>query len=169
MNTIYSILLTLLIVFPWNKPSGDVVLAEGIYTNTGYGINDKEEVINGKMSTSFYAKIYETKLLKTMSVIGNPQPQTMEYKYIGSTEDGYRIYELNQYSSFLVDDNYDIIEVFAMPSTKYGTNVWDHTYWEVVKGDREAEYNQKHRNDGSSYDSEFDPYRLPPIDPIMDY
>ena len=150
MKLLISLFSVLLFIMPEQKT--DKVLSEGIYTNTGYGYNDQKEPVNGKTSTSFYVKIYANKLVKTMSVWGQSQPQDFEYKYIGTNEDGQRIYENNIMFSILVDDQYNIIEVFTYDSSKFGSNVKCHTYWRVVKGDHEAEYNQKHKADGSAHD-----------------
>ncbi len=139
----------MLFIMPEQKQ--DKVLAERIYTNTGYGYNDQMKPINGKMSSSFYVRIYAGKLVKTMSIWGQSQPQDFEYKYIGTNEDGQRIYENNIAFSILVDDKYNIIEVFTYDSFKYGSNVKCHTYWRVVKGDYETEYNQKHKTDDTAY------------------
>ena len=149
MKLLLTFLSVLLFIMPEQKT--DKVLAEGIYTNTGYGYNDQMEPINGKTCSSFYVKIYSNKLIKTMSVWGQSQPQEFEYNYVGTNEDGQRVYENNIAFSILVDDKYDIIEVFTYDSFKYGSNVKCHTYWRVVKGDYEAEYTKKHKEDGSAY------------------
>lgn len=148
MKLLLTLLSVLLFIMPEQKT--DNVLKEGIYTNTGYGYNDQMQPINGKTATSFYVHIYSDKLIKTMSVWGQSQPQKFEYKYIGTNEDGQRVYENNIAFSILVDDKYDLIEVFTYDSPKFGSNVKSHTYWRVVKGDHENEYNDKHKADGSA-------------------
>lgn len=159
MKLLLSLLSALLFIMPEQKT--DKVLAEGIYTNTGYGYNDQKEPISGQSSSSFYVKIYANKLVKTMSVWGYAQAQDFEYKYIGNNEDGQRVYECNIMSSILVEDNFDIIEVYTHDSSKYGSNVKEHIYWRVVKGDKEKEYNQQHKADGTSYESQYQLYQLP--------
>lgn len=156
MRLFLSLLSVLVFIMPEQKV--DKALYEGIYTNTGYGYNDRMEPINGKSSSSYYVKIYANKLIKTMSVWGYSQPQDIEYKYIGKNDDNQRIYENNSLFSILVDADYNIIEVFTMPSSRYGNNVKEHTYWRVVKGDKEQEYNQEHQNDGSAYNTYQDQY-----------
>jgi len=104
-----------------------------------------------------------------MSVWGYAQPQDFEYKYVGKNEDGQRVFENNTMSSILVDNQYNIIEVFTYSSYKYGNNVKNHTYWRVVKGDHENEYNQKHKEDGSSYESQYQKYQMPEYYQIFDY
>ena len=79
MKLLLTFLSVLLFIMPEQKT--DKVLAEGIYTNTGYGYNDQMEPINGKTCSSFYVKIYSNKLIKTMSVWGQALPQEFEYKY----------------------------------------------------------------------------------------
>ncbi len=167
MKFIISILSVLLFIMP--EQHVDKVLHEGIYTNTGYGYDDQKQPVTGKSSTSFYIKIYENRLIKTMSVWGYAQPQDFEYKYVGKNEDGQRVFENNTMSSILVDNQYNIIEVFTYSSYKYGNNVKNHTYWRVVKGDHENEYNQKHKEDGSSYESQYQKYQMPEYYQIFDY
>lgn len=149
MKLLFTLLSVLLFIMPEQKQ--DKVLHEGIYTNTGYGYNDQKEPVNGQSSTSFYVKIYANKLVKTMSVWGYAQSQDFEYRFVEINKDGQRVYENNIMSSILVDDKYNIIEVFTYNSFKFGSNVKEHTYWRVVKGDHEKEYNQKHQEDGSAY------------------
>lgn len=161
MKLLHILLFVLLFTFPWNQDSSNKLLYEGIYTSTGYGVREDGTVMVGNSSLSFYVKIYEQNLIQTTSVIGQPRPVDFEYKFKGIDKDGNRVYELNIVTSMLVDANYDIKTVISLPSSRYGNNVQEHTYWEVVKGDREAEFNQKHKEDGSSYETQYQLYQLP--------
>ena len=148
MKTIYSILLFLLFVFPNRQEPKP--LFEGIYTETGYGVTDKNKPLNSGMTFSYYVKIYDDKLVLTTTQYGSVSTVDIFYQYQGNDDDGNRIYSNGGNESYLVDNSYDIMLVRAVPSIDYGTNVMEYWYWEIVKGDRRQEYEQEHRQDGSS-------------------
>lgn len=148
MKTIYSILLLLLFVFPDRKEA--TPLYESIYTETGYGVTDKQQPLNSGTTFSYYVKIYEDKLVLTTAQYGSVSTVDISYQYHGNDADGNRIYTNGGSESYCVDNNYDMMLVRTVPSIDYGTNVMEYWYWEIVKGDRRQEYEQEHRRDGSS-------------------
>lgn len=148
MKTIYSILFILLFVFPDRQEPQP--LFEGIYTETGYGVTDKNKPLNSGMTRSYYVKIYENKLVVTTQQYGSVSTIDIPYQHQGKNQDGDRVYSSGASESYWVDQNYDIMRVSEMPSIDYGTNVMDYWYWEIVKGDQRQQYEEEHRRDGSS-------------------
>lgn len=147
MKTVLSILFVLLFVFPNRQESAP--LYKGIYTWTGYGATSSNQQLNSGMTESYYVKIYENKLVITMQKYGSALPVDVTYPSKGRDQHGNRVYTDGGVYSYLVDQNYDLIQVSANPSY-YGYNVIEYQYWYYAKGDQRQKYDQMHRQDGSS-------------------
>lgn len=167
MNTICNLLLVLLFIFPNQQKSEP--LFQGIYTETGYGKDENNQPLNSGFSQSYYVKIYGNKLIVSTVEFGTGKNINLTYLYKGKDNEGYRIYTKDQMNTYYVDDTYDLTKVLSMPVYGYGNNVWRSTYWEVVKGEKYQYYNQKHKEDGSSYESQYQKYQMPEYYQIFDY
>jgi len=168
MNILNLILYSLLFIFPQQKQ--ERLLHEDTYTQTGYGKDDNNEPIEGMMSTLYYFKIYDTKIVVTVPDFNSPTTKDIEYKYQGKDKDGNRIFsDDNHIYTYFVDENYDIMEMYTTYSMKYGKRVSTNIYWEFVQGDQSQYYNQRHKQDGSYDRPFFIDYSMPNYDYDYDF
>ena len=107
-------------------------LYEGMYTITGNGYNDYHQYDSPTSCQAMYVKVYENKLITTVSAWGSPDYIDINYEFEGVDNTGKRIYR-NGDTAFLVDSVYDIEKVIS--TYTYNGNKRTDTHWEVVKGD----------------------------------
>lgn len=142
MKTIF--LLVMLFTFPWNKgqqPS-EIVLAEGMYTYTGYLFSEKYGEQNSPcVAQAFYVQIFESKLVQTIRSRETGQDQEITYTYVETNSDGYRVYRRDSMYQLWVDSNFDIVTVSIF--SEYNGHVKTYYFGQVIKGDHIQEYLQK--------------------------
>lgn len=143
MKTLFTLLFTLLFVYPWQEPnqSQEQPLARSMYSYTGRFFSDNGTMSDQGMCSSFFANIYENRLVITQQPIGSPEFVDTTYPYVGRDENGYRVYRLNESNKFLVDSDYNLQHVIS--STTYNGNVIIDTRYEVEKGDHTQECLEK--------------------------
>lgn len=107
-------------------------LYEGMYTITGNGYDDRHQLDSPVGCQAMYVKVYEKKLITTVSAWGSPDYIDINYEFEGVDNTGKRIYR-NGDTAFLVDSVYDIEKVIS--TYTYNGNKRTDTHWEVVKGD----------------------------------
>lgn len=146
-------LLVMLITFPWNQSAqpSENVLAEGVYTATGYTYSEQFGEQNSPCAAqSYYIQIYESKIVQTVKVVwayeaGEYVPKygdtDFTYTYQGTNSDGYRVYRQDETRELWVDANYDIVSVFV--TSEYSGRVRHYNFGQVIKGDHTQEFLQK--------------------------
>ena len=142
MKTLF--LWMMLFTFPWNKGTqpSEKVLAEGMYTQTGCIYSEKYGEQNSPCTArAFYALIYEDKLIQISHNMETYKEEQVTLNYLGTNNDGYRMYQRNESYQLWVDANYDIVSVLIL--SDYGGHVKNYYFGQVIKGDHMQEYLQK--------------------------
>lgn len=138
------LLLVMLFTFPWNKSNQptEKVLAEGMYTYTGYIYSEKLGEQNSPCAaTAYYIQIFESKIVQIAHALETYEEKEVTYTYQGTNSDGYRVYQSGVNTQFWVDANYDL--VFVTISSSYGGHVQNYIFGQVIKGDHAQEFRQK--------------------------
>lgn len=128
----------------WDVQSQDKLLSEGKYTMTGSFLMNNENTPHYTISSCFYAKIYQSKIIITAFQIDKGYPQDFEYSFV-KIDNGKRLYtNISKTYYYLVDDRFDMVLMLLSSSLLYGSNVTEHAYYEIVKGEKCNEYNRLH-------------------------
>lgn len=136
----------MLFIYPWDnsKQTNNNLLFEGMYTITGRSYNELTEYDSPMSCQAIYIKVYENKLVATMSVYGSGHFQDIEYMFENVNKDGNRIYRKDNMDAFAVDSEQNIQRITSTYS--YNGNKRVDTYCEVIKGDYSAECQKRMQN-----------------------
>lgn len=137
-------LLVMLFTFPWSKNTQPTenVLAQGMYTYTGYLYSEKYGEQNSPCAAqAFYVQIYDSKLIQIVRSMETGQDQEIIYTYVETNSDGYRVYRRDSMYQLWVDANFDIVTVSIF--SEYNGHVQNYYFGQVVKGDHLMDYLQK--------------------------
>ncbi len=136
MKTLITLAI-LLFVYPWNKTNSDKLLFEGMYTITGRGYNENQQYDSPIGCKAIYVKVYEKKLVTTVSVYGTVDFQDVEYKYEGVDKNGNRVYRKDKTEAYVVDAEQNL--QWILSTFTYNGNKRTDTFWELIKGDYSAD------------------------------
>lgn len=138
MKTLITLVI-MLFVYPWSDSNSntDKLLFEGMYTITGRAFNELQQYDSPTGCQAVYVKVYEKKLVTTVSVYGTTEYQNVEYRYVGADKNGNRIYRKDDTDAFVVDSTQDLQRIVS--TYTYNGNKRIDTYGEVIKGDASAD------------------------------
>ena len=145
MKTIITLAI-LLFVYPWDvsNSNSENPQYEGMYTMTGRSYNEYQQSDSPAGCKAIYVKIFEQKLVTTVSVYGTGQYQDIEYRYEGVDRNGNRVYRKDYTDAYVVDSEWDLQRIMSMYT--YNGNKRIDTYYEVVKGDYSMECLKRMQN-----------------------
>ena len=134
MKTIITLAIVLF-NYPWNSSGSKTEdpLFQGMYTITGRGYNEHQQFDSPAGCQAIYVKVYEQKLVTTVSVYGTGEYQDVKYEFEGTDKNGYRVYRRDNTDAFIVDSEQNIQRIISIYT--YNGNRRSDTYYEVIKGD----------------------------------
>lgn len=145
MKTLITLAI-MLFVYPWSDSNSeaDKLLFEGMYTITGRAYNELQQYDSPAGCQAIYVKVYEGKLITTVSVYGTAEYQDVEYKYESIDRGGNRVYRKDNTDTFVVDSEQNLQRI--MSTYTYNENKRIDTYCEVIKGDHSADCLRRMKN-----------------------
>lgn len=129
----------MLFVYPWSNTNNNSNQPqfEGMYTITGRAYNELGEYDSPTACQAIYVKVFEKKLITTVSVYGTSDYQDVEYIFERVDKNGNRVYRKDNMDAYVVDSEQNLQRI--MSTYTFNGNKRIDTYCEVVKDDFSAD------------------------------
>ena len=82
----------------------------------------------------FYLKVYKDYLIETRTTWEDPIAKDYRYNFYGQLERGERVYKSGNLG-YIISKTGDVIHIIESYDFRFGNNVKNTTYWQVLKGD----------------------------------